>query len=151
MGTTDVIGLPLRSDYVSETDISMASTWITASTGFTAAVTTSPATATTGDVRGTYTLRPRPTTRVGLRSSRPLGDQHRLDDRPVRRHPVRQLLIEGLSHEQSTSQYQGGTKMTGGKAVSDPAPKLVSGDPDVARKPRSAHRMAAPSKARCPR
>ena len=56
VGTTDVIGLPLRADYVSETDISMASTWITASTGFTAAVTTSPATATTGDVRGTYTL-----------------------------------------------------------------------------------------------
>ncbi len=56
VGTTDVMGLPLRADYVSETDISMASTWVTASTGFTAAVTTSPATATTGDVRGTYTL-----------------------------------------------------------------------------------------------
>jgi len=28
---------------------------------------------------------------------------------------------------------KGGTKMTGGKAVSDPAPKLVSGDPDVAK------------------
>ena len=56
VGTTDVIGLPLRADYVSETAINMASTWITASTGFTAAVTTSPATATTGDVRGTYTL-----------------------------------------------------------------------------------------------
>ena len=56
VGTTDIIGLPLRSDYVSECAINMASTWITASTGFTAAVTTDPATATTGDVRGTYTL-----------------------------------------------------------------------------------------------
>ena len=56
VGTTDVYGLPLRADYVSETSISMASAWITASTGFVAAVTTSPATATTGDVRGTYLL-----------------------------------------------------------------------------------------------
>lgn len=55
-GTTDIIGLPIRADVVSETEINMASTWITAATGFTAAVTTSPATATTGDVRGTYAL-----------------------------------------------------------------------------------------------
>jgi hypothetical protein len=54
-GVTDIIGLPIRADYVSETQISMADTWITASTGFTAAVTTT-ATATTGDVRGTYAL-----------------------------------------------------------------------------------------------
>lgn len=56
IGTTDVIGLPFRADYVNETEISMADAWITAVTGFTAAVTTSPATATTGDVRGTYAL-----------------------------------------------------------------------------------------------
>ena len=34
---------------------------------------------------------------------------------------------------------KGGTKMTGGKAVKDPAPKLVSGDPDVASEAK-AHR-----------
>lgn len=55
-GTTDVIGLPLRADYVNETELSVNGAWITASTGFTAAVTTSPATDITGDVRGTYTL-----------------------------------------------------------------------------------------------
>lgn len=56
VGTTDIYGLPLRADYVSETEINMADTWITAATGFTAAVTTDPATAITGDVRGTYAL-----------------------------------------------------------------------------------------------
>jgi hypothetical protein len=56
VGTTDVFGLPIRADYVNETEINMADAWITAATGFLAAVTTNPATATTGDVRGTYTL-----------------------------------------------------------------------------------------------
>jgi hypothetical protein len=56
VGTTDVIGLPFRADFVNETELSVNGAWVTASTGFTAAVTTSPATATTGDVRGTYTL-----------------------------------------------------------------------------------------------
>lgn len=55
VGTTDVIGLPIRADVVGQCLISQASTLITASTGFTAAVTTT-ATTTTGDVRGTYTL-----------------------------------------------------------------------------------------------
>lgn len=55
VGTTDIIGLPLRADYVSETEISQASAWITAATGFVAADTTTPS-ATTGDVRGTYAL-----------------------------------------------------------------------------------------------
>lgn len=55
-GTTDIIGLPIRADFVNETELSVNGAWITASTGFTAAVTTSPATATTGDVRGTYAL-----------------------------------------------------------------------------------------------
>lgn len=56
VGTGDVIGFPLRVDVVGMTRISMNSAWITASTGFTAAVTTDPATTTTGDVRGTYAL-----------------------------------------------------------------------------------------------
>jgi hypothetical protein len=56
IGTTDVIGLPLRADFFPETGVYMNNAWVTASTGFTAAVTTSPATNLTGDVRGTYTL-----------------------------------------------------------------------------------------------
>lgn len=55
-GTGDVIGLPIRTDVVAMTRINYNSTWITASTGFVAAVTTDPATTTTGDVRGTYAL-----------------------------------------------------------------------------------------------
>lgn len=55
-GTGDVIGLPLRSDYFGDLRIVYNNAVITASTGYTAAVTTSPATTTTGDVRGTYAL-----------------------------------------------------------------------------------------------
>jgi len=54
-GTGDVIGLPLRADVVGQLLINYNDTLITASTGFTAAVTTT-ATTTTGDVRGTYAL-----------------------------------------------------------------------------------------------
>lgn len=61
VGTQDVIGFPIRSDTFqlgAEVDISleMNNAAITASTGYLAAVVTSPATATTGDVRGTYAL-----------------------------------------------------------------------------------------------
>jgi hypothetical protein len=56
VGTTDIIGLPLRSDYFGEFEVNMNATWITASTGYTVPDATSPATATTGDVRGTYAL-----------------------------------------------------------------------------------------------
>lgn len=55
VGTGDVIGLPLRADYVGQLLINYNDTVITASTGFVAAVTTT-ATTTTGDVRGTYAL-----------------------------------------------------------------------------------------------
>lgn len=55
VGTGDVIGLPMRADYVGQVQINYNNAWITASTGFTAAVTTT-ATTTTGDVRGTYAL-----------------------------------------------------------------------------------------------
>ena len=56
VGTGDVIGLPIRVDRFAYANIVYNNTVITASTGFVAAVTTSPATTTTGDVRGTYAL-----------------------------------------------------------------------------------------------
>lgn len=55
IGTGDVIGLPLRADRFGELLGMLGNTSITASTGFTAAVST-VATATSGDVRGTYAL-----------------------------------------------------------------------------------------------
>lgn len=60
VGTTDIIGLPLRSDTFqvgAEYDVSlmMNNAAIVASTGYTAAVKTT-ATGATGDVRGTYAL-----------------------------------------------------------------------------------------------
>jgi len=56
VGTTDIYGFPLRSDNFGDVAINYASAGITANTGYTAAVTTSPATNATGDVRGTYAL-----------------------------------------------------------------------------------------------
>lgn len=53
-GAGDTYGLALRTDYVGWLEIWWASALVSSSTGFTAADTTSPATATTGDVRGTY-------------------------------------------------------------------------------------------------
>ena len=56
VGTTDIYGFPLRADFFSDVAINYNNAVITANTGFTAAVTTSPATTGTGDVRGTYAL-----------------------------------------------------------------------------------------------
>lgn len=56
VGTTDIYGFPLRSDFFGDVSINYNSAGITANTGYTAAVTTSPATTTTGDVRGTYAV-----------------------------------------------------------------------------------------------
>ena len=56
VGTGDVIGLPMRVDRFAFASVCYNNSWITASTGFVAAVTTDPATTTTGDVRGTYAL-----------------------------------------------------------------------------------------------
>ena len=56
VGTTDIYGFPLRSDFFGDVAINYNSAAITANTGYTAAVTTSPATTSTGDVRGTYAL-----------------------------------------------------------------------------------------------
>ena len=53
--TTDIFGLPLASLYAGDIIINYPATLVTASTGYVAAVNTA-ATATTGDVRGTYAL-----------------------------------------------------------------------------------------------
>jgi hypothetical protein len=55
IGTTDIIGLPLRVDTFGYLRMMINQAIVTATTGFVAAVTTT-ATATTGDVRGTYAL-----------------------------------------------------------------------------------------------
>ena len=57
--TTDVFGMPLRSDNFGDIFINSATsltavTLVTAATGYLPSDRTSPATATTGDVRGTY-------------------------------------------------------------------------------------------------
>lgn len=56
VGFGDIIGLPVRADRFSELQVTFGNTSVTVSTGFTAAVTTTPATSTTGDTRGTYGL-----------------------------------------------------------------------------------------------
>lgn len=56
VGTADIYGFPLRADAFAYVPIYWNNALITASTGFVAAVTTDPATATTGDVRGTYAV-----------------------------------------------------------------------------------------------
>lgn len=57
VGQSDTVGLPLRSDRFTQVQIYWPDTTLmSATTGYTAAVTTSPATALTGDVRGTYAL-----------------------------------------------------------------------------------------------
>ena len=56
VGTTDIFGFPIRSDFFSDVAINYNAAAITASTGYVAAVTTTPATTTTGDVRGTYAV-----------------------------------------------------------------------------------------------
>lgn len=56
VGTTDIFGLPLRAAIFPETLIHWNDALITANTGFVVADTTSPATTTTGDVRGTYAV-----------------------------------------------------------------------------------------------
>src|SRR5258708_23646835 len=54
--TIDIVGLNLRSLKWEFLNIFYNGTFVTTTEGWTAAVTTNPATATTGDVRGTYTL-----------------------------------------------------------------------------------------------
>lgn len=56
IGTGDVYGFPVLSSFWGDTDIVWNNAWITANTGYLAADITSPATALTGDVRGTYAV-----------------------------------------------------------------------------------------------
>lgn len=56
VGTADVFGLGLYSNLFEDTQICWNGAVVTASTGFTAGVTTSPSTALLGDVRGTYAV-----------------------------------------------------------------------------------------------
>lgn len=56
VGTGDVFGLPYVVNNWGDLNVTWNSVVATASTGFVAAVTTSPATAYTGDVRGTYAV-----------------------------------------------------------------------------------------------
>lgn len=54
VGTTDTYGFPLRADGWESVTVYWAGGGLTANTGFTAPDTTTPATTTTGDPRGTY-------------------------------------------------------------------------------------------------
>jgi len=56
IGTVDTFGFPYKVANFGDVILNWNNALITASTGFTAAVTTSPATAQTGDVRGTYAV-----------------------------------------------------------------------------------------------
>lgn len=56
IGTGDVFGFPLRVDTIGYVGLVWNASLITANTGWTTADATTPATATTGDVRGTYAV-----------------------------------------------------------------------------------------------
>jgi hypothetical protein len=55
-GTTDIFGFTLRSDFWEYMNVYMNGAFVTVSTGWTVSDTTSPATTTTGDTRGTYAV-----------------------------------------------------------------------------------------------
>lgn len=54
--TTDIYGLPLLTLRFEDTGVFWNGSWVSATTGFVAADTTTPATSTTGDPRGTYAV-----------------------------------------------------------------------------------------------
>lgn len=56
IGTQDVIGIPFQTLRFGRLDLCFNNGWVTANTGFVVGVVTTPATSTTGDVRGTYAL-----------------------------------------------------------------------------------------------
>ena len=56
VGTADIFGFGILASFFGDVTVNWNSTVVTASTGFVAADTTSPATALTGDVRGTYAV-----------------------------------------------------------------------------------------------
>ena len=56
VGTADIFGFGILATYFGDISVNWNNSWVTASTGFTTADTTAPATAATGDVRGTYAV-----------------------------------------------------------------------------------------------
>lgn len=56
VGTTDIMGFNFRADFWEYLNVFVAGTFVAVSTGWTVADATTPATSTTGDVRGTYAL-----------------------------------------------------------------------------------------------
>ncbi len=56
VGTADIFGFGILATYFGDVDVFWNSAAITSSTGFVTADTTTPATTTTGDVRGTYAV-----------------------------------------------------------------------------------------------
>lgn len=76
VGTTDIFGFTLRSDFWEYMNVYYNGAFITASTGWVVADTTSPATATTGDTRGTYAVQSASdgTKRLALFMSMPMNN-----------------------------------------------------------------------------
>jgi hypothetical protein len=56
VGTTDILGFNFRSDYWEYVDVFVAGAFVSVNTGWVVTDVTTPATTTTGDVRGTYAL-----------------------------------------------------------------------------------------------
>jgi hypothetical protein len=56
VGTTDIFGMSVRSDFWEYMNVYMNGAFVTVSTGWTVADATTPATSATGDVRGTYAV-----------------------------------------------------------------------------------------------
>lgn len=56
VGTADAFGFPLKNEFWEYTSVFYAGAFVSVNTGWVAAISTVPATATTGDVRGTYAL-----------------------------------------------------------------------------------------------
>ena len=150
VGTTDTIGLPLRADYFSEIEVWWNNAQVTATTGFTAAVTTDPSTATTGDVRGTYALQSaasngtlRLTVYVTLRwrtsSLRPaFSASLRSEDQRRRGYPASSLPTKDHSHGEK-AQGRGGCPGAGRRCPGQSRGHRYGGRGSEDRSRRGAH------------